>query len=150
MSDNWIILIPENPRMIPAQDQQQHALRAFRELAPKSDQVEIEVSDELRFIDCGQNFERVRCPACGKQLDDDWWNVQMNEEFEVGVSLKELELPCCRAKRTLHDLRYEWPQGFARFSLEAMNPNLGRLSPDQVASFEAVLGCPVRVIYQRI
>jgi len=149
MSDNWIILIPENPETIPVQAQQQHALQAFQRLAPKSDKIEMEVSKELRFIDCGQNFERVRCSACGKELEENWWNERMNEEFESGLFLKEMELPCCGVKRTLHDLRYEWPQGFARFSLEAMNPNLGKLSLDQVTSLEAALGCPLRVIYRR-
>ena len=148
MSDGYIILIPEDPQIVPGAEQQKNALKAFRQLAPKAKKIEIKITDELCFIDCGQNFVRVLCPACGKQLDTDWWNARMNEEFESGVLLKEIEVPCCRTKHTLHDLRYEWPMGFAKFSIEATNPNVGKLSPDQIASMEAALGCPLRVIYR--
>jgi hypothetical protein len=149
MSDNNVILIPEDPRLIPACEKQMHAMRTFRQLAPDSDQVEIKVVDRVRFVDCGQNFERVLCPACGKQFDFEWWNERMHEDFMDGSPLREIELPCCKAKRSLHDLRYEWPQGFALFSLHVKNPSFGKLSREQVASMEAVLGCPLRVIYQR-
>jgi hypothetical protein len=150
MSDSWIILIPENPQTVPANERQERALATFRQVVPDSEKVEIQTSENIRFVDCGENFERVLCPSCGKEIDNDWWSDRMSEDFDSGFRLKQFSLPCCKAKRTLNDLRYEWPQGFARFSLEAMNPNVAELPREQVTSLEAIVGCPLRVIYQHI
>ena len=148
MSDNWIIVIPESPTHVPAEDMQAKAVSLFRELAPSADEIKNEVSDTIRFIDCGANLSRVICPHCRKELDIEWWQDLMDEEAEAGFPLRKFELPCCSAS-TKHDrLEYDWPQGFARFSVEAMNPGIPDLSPKQLADFESVLGCRVRKILQ--
>ena len=55
-----------------------------------------------------------------------------------------------RSTVTLNDLQYDWPQGFGRFALQAMNPNIGKLNAAQMAEFERILGTKLRVIYQHI
>jgi hypothetical protein len=47
-------------------------------------------------------------------------------------------------------LIYEWLQGFARFSVEAMNPGIPDLSDEQMRAFEKVLGCRVRRVLQHL
>ena len=48
----------------------------------------------------------------------------------------------------LNALRYIWPAGFARFSLCAMNPNIGGvLAAKDVSALEDVLGCKLRQVY---
>jgi len=44
MSDNWIQLIPEDPRFIPDEAQQKLAVRRLREIAPDSEEIEIKVA----------------------------------------------------------------------------------------------------------
>jgi hypothetical protein len=151
MSDNWIILIPEDPQMIPAQQTHDHAVRNFRELAPNASEIKVTTSEEVRFVDCGQNFERVRCPSCRKEIEFGWWSEQMEQASEGSTfQLRSVSMPCCGAASTLHNFIYEWPQGFARFSVEGKNPNLGKLTKKQINSFEGILGCQLRVIYQRV
>jgi hypothetical protein len=150
MSDNWIVLIPQDPRVIPAPERRERALQVFRKLVPDAERVGMEVTDEVQFIDCGGNFERVLCPDCGEVLDHSWWSERVDDDFATGFQLKQFELPCCATKQSLDGLRYEWAQGFARFSMEAMNPNLAELSPAQIASVEAVLGSRLRIIYRHI
>jgi hypothetical protein len=58
--------------------------------------------------------------------------------------------PCCGAICTLHELAYEWSQGFGRFALDAMNPNIGELEDRYKQEFEEILGTKLRVIYQHI
>jgi hypothetical protein len=48
------------------------------------------------------------------------------------------------------DVAYEWPQGFAQFALDAMNPNIGELDEELKKEFEEILDTPLRVIYQHI
>ena len=71
MSDNWIILIPTDPQAVPSLESRELAIKRFREITPTADEIEVKVTERVRFIDCGANFERVRCPSCGKELDMD-------------------------------------------------------------------------------
>lgn len=50
---------------------------------------------------------------------------------------------CCGARTSLNDLRYVWPAGFASFVLEAMNPNIARISEEQLRKLSISLGCPL-------
>ena len=73
----------------------------------------------------------------------------MDEDYDgSGFRLNAFKLPCCQTTCTLNELTYDWPQGFAKFSLEAMNPNIGELPKGEVESFSGILGCSLRVIYK--
>ena len=152
MSDNWITLIPEDPRFVPAAKLRAAARDRFAEIAPEAEGIEIKVSKKVQFFDCGANFERIRCPSCRKTIPVDWWQERMNVDFSKGSGFKlaAYATPCCRKKRTLHELLYEWPQGFGRFALDAMNPNIGKLKGKYQMELEEILGTKLRVIHQHI
>ena len=150
MSDNWIIVIPDRPDFVPAAEAQERAVAHFRHLAPQAEEVRKEVTKEVRFIDCGANLSRIVCPHCGAELEMDWWQDLMDEESQAGFPIRSVLLPCCRKSGSLQTLEYDWPQGFARFSLEAMNPGIPDLSEDQLADFARILGCPVRKVLQHL
>lgn len=150
MSDNWIIVIPEEVAHVPAEDAQERAIALFRRIAPQADEVKKEVSPQARFIDCGANLSRIICPHCGAELEMDWWQDLMDEESEAGFPIRVVSLPCCGRPGSLQTLGYDWPQGFARFSVEAMNPGIPDLSEEQLAEFGRTLGCPVRKIIQHL
>lgn len=150
MSDNWLILIPTSPEYVPSKDAQERASALFKRVAPKADEIEVKLSERPRFIHCGSNFEKINCPSCRQELDIDWWSDWMSREFELGFPLKPAELPCCGSVRSLADLLYQGPQGFARFSIEAMNPNIPGLPEAVEREFEAIIGCGVRKIWQHI
>jgi hypothetical protein len=150
MSDSYIVLIPEEVDHVPSLDARRRALELLRRFAPDAEAVKEEATPEVRFMDCGENFERVLCPACGAELDAEWWRDRVDEEMNAGCPLQPLEMPCCQTKANLNELKYEWSQGFARFSLEAMNPNIFDLTAEQVKALEAALGCRIRKILQHI
>lgn len=158
MSDHWIAVIPSDPNYVPTVEQAEAALSFLLELAPDSDGVKYSTSVEIRFRDCGANFESVACPFCGALLDEDWWAQCMaadsggveGDSSDRGFRLGSFLLPCCGGKAALNDLVYHFEQGFSRFILEAMNPNIGRLDEAHVQRLSDLLGAPVRVIYQHI
>jgi hypothetical protein len=131
---------------------QLQARNLLADIAPNADQIEIHVFDRIAFFDCGANFERVLCPSCGSEIPIEWWQQRMDDDFAMntGFKLAKYSTPCCDTAVTPHELHYEWPQGFGRFSLEAMNPNIGLLDDDQKKAFEVILGTRLRVIYQHI
>lgn len=150
MSDNWIIVVPEAADFVPSAEVRRKVIELFRGIAPHADEVKEEATQEIRFIDCGANLERIACPGCGAELEVDWWLERVDEEADAGFPLKRLALPCCGAQSTLADLKYDWPQAFARFSVEAMNPGIPDLTDEQMRLFETVLGCKVRKVLQHV
>ena len=150
MSDNWIALIPEDPRFVPDAAKQRRARDRFVEIAPEADEIEIKVSEKVEFFDCGANLQRICCPSCRSEISVEWWQDRMDEDSGNGFNLAQYAAPCCGAKITLHELDYEWPQGFGRFALDAMNPKIGKLDDKFKREFEKILGTKLRVIYQHI
>jgi len=150
MSDHWIALIPEQPTFVPDSMAQQRARDRFAEIAPASEEIAIKLSDEIQFFDCGENFERVLCPSCNSEIPTGWWQDRMDEDYESGFRLRSYAVPCCQTRHTLHELVYDWPQGFGRFAIGAMNPNIGKLDDRFIREFEDMLGTRLRVIYQHI
>lgn len=117
---------------------------------PKAEDVQAIVHDDIAFIDQGENFEEVRCPSCKKSLDMDWWQEAMGAAGEKGFADLTVRVPCCRSRTSLNELDYRWPAGFARFVLEASEPELPDvLDKRAVTQLEAVLGQPVRQISAR-
>ena len=151
MSDNWIVLIPKDPVFVPNKASQQAAIDQLTELAPEAEEIEIKASDHIQLFDCGANLERISCPSCDRELDTEWWEERMIDDYvDGGFQLRDYPMPCCGAFHSLNALRYDWPQGFARFGIEAMNPNIGKLSDHEIQGFERILGAPVLAIYQHI
>ena len=150
MSDNWLILIPTSPEYVPSKDAQERAVALFKKIAPEADEIEVQLSDRPRLIDCCANLNKINCPSCRQELAIDWWSDWMSLEYGQGFPLKPAVLPCCGSVRSLADLLYDWPQGFACFSIEAMNPNIQDLPEAVEREFEAIMGCGVRKIWQHL
>jgi len=150
MSDNWIKLIPEDPNFIPEAGKRSQARDRLAEIAPDADEIDIIVFENVEFFDCCANFERILCPRCRSEIPVAWWQQRMDEDYSNGFMLAKYATPCCKTLHTLHELVYEWPQGFGRFALDAMNPNIEMLEDRYKEEFEEILGTKLRVIYQHI
>ena len=149
MSTHWTILISEDPHYVPSPDRQEQARKRFAEIAPEADAIEIEIEDEVSFVYCGENYERTLCPSCGSEIDHGWWHDTIRQDYDGGFKLDKYATPCCGAAHTLHELTYEWPQGFGRFALSAKNAR-GRLDEKYRQEFEHILGTPLRIIYRHM
>jgi hypothetical protein len=150
MSDNWIVLIPEDPKFIPTPANRAWARQRFAEIAPKAWEFEIKVFKTVQFFDCGNNLERILCPSCGAQIPMNWWQDRVSDDYSEGFKLAKYPTPCCKAAHTLHELVYEWPQGLGRFALSAMNPNIGELKDKHLEELEEILDTELRVIYKHL
>jgi hypothetical protein len=151
MSDHWIRLIPRDPHFIPTRSDAESASVYFRQIAPECEEVMFSTGDCIEFRDCGENLESIRCPFCHSALEQDWWSDRMSDAFDgQRFELGPIQLPCCGKSASLNDLSYHFDQGFSKFSLEAMNPNIGQLGPNQILALGKLLGTECRVIYQHI
>lgn len=148
MSDNFLKLIPISPQYVPSTAAICKAYELLSEYLPEADEISYNVTEGVRFIDQGQNWQRVSCPACGNELDAEWWQQAMDAAYQTGFSNLSINLPCCGVTSSLNDLRYEWPAGFARFVLEARNPDAD-LDGSKLKTLEQILGCKLRKIWAR-
>jgi hypothetical protein len=150
MSDNLLRLIPTSPVFVPPHASQERAVNILRAFTPRADRVHAEVFPEIQFIDPGENFEGVMCPSCGEDITDSW-SEWMDTAAQSQFSKLSIELPCCGLPSDLNMLRYDWPAGFARFMLEAMNPSLDDWLPQaNLVVLEETLGCKLRQILAHI
>lgn len=85
--------------------------------------------DRVTLIDAGENTTRIVCSRCDGDIDLDWfWDLigQHGESFDM----LDVTVPCCNAVASLDTLRYEWPVGFARFEMSAINPTRAKYELD--------------------
>jgi hypothetical protein len=111
-------------------------------------EIEVEVSEDIKFVDQGSNFESVSCPACGIEMDTKNWLEWMEKSGETDFIDRSITMPCCGCQTDLNALRYDWPAGFARYILRAPNPGIGNgwLEEKQLSALESILGCKLRQI----
>jgi hypothetical protein len=146
MTDTILRLIPEGSEFVPSATAREKATLILRRAMPRADDVSNLVTPRVRFVDCGGNFEGVACPRCGANIGE-WWTLAMEAAHEAEFHDLRVTVPCCAQRTTLNDLIYSWPAGFARFTLEVLNPGLASV-PDGVRQrLEAVLGCRLRLIW---
>ncbi|MDD5760080.1 MAG: hypothetical protein PHI06_13475 [Desulfobulbaceae bacterium] len=146
MSDNILKLIPSSPTYVPGESAINKAVDLIQVFLPLAEDISIEISEFPRFIDQGSNWERVTCPNCNAVIDIDWWQQAMDKAFKNGFKNLVVEVPCCNLEVSLNDLRYEWPAGFAKFSIEIRNPQI-ELSELKLKELEHILGSSIKKIW---
>ena len=148
VSEDYLQLLPTDPAFIPSAEAASAALQALESIAPESDEVEVMEEPGVAFVDAGENFSAVRCPACGAELEIiPWWQGEMDRAFATRFQDLSVVPPCCRTPMTLNDLDYDWPQGFARWWLRARNPNRYKLQAGELAEIASAVEHPLREVW---
>ena len=152
MSDNFIVVVPQEANHIPSPEQVETAVAVLRHLLPDAETIDVVEDEQIQFFDCGGNFEAVFCPHCKAELDMDWWGETMSADFdeETGFRMAEHALPCCGASAALNTLRYSFHQAFGRFALSVMSPNVETLTDQAMQDIETALSCKVSIVYQHL
>lgn len=159
MSDNYLKIIPVQKDFIPEKSTHQAAISFLEGLTPDGDEVQIEIYKELTFIDQGQNLEEIICPSCQNSFKQDIYSEEeidcekifekINEQAENGeLDSGIIEMSCCGNIVNTTDLIFEWPAGFAKFELSALNPELERpISESDITMLSNILGCKLLQIW---
>jgi hypothetical protein len=129
MSENVLRLIPAEPTFVPAEQARQQVFDLLDAVAPHGTEVTMRVTDEVEFVDQGQLFDHVSCPACGARYADSatshgWWHEAMDKAYEERFRNLLVTMPCCGERTSLDKLNYITPAGFARFVVQ-LQPQWG-------------------------
>jgi hypothetical protein len=146
MSDNVLKLIPMDTRFLPEATAQQIAKDWLAHFVPDANRVRVVVTDSVEFVDPGNSLTRIMCPICKQELDNKWWQEATSSAYQKGLTDLTVTVPCCGAACSLNDLLYDWPAGFARFVLEAWNPN-SDVDDTKIQLIQLELGCRLRKIW---
>lgn len=149
MSDNWLRYVPSDPQYQPAATAVERAQTLLRSFLPNAEDISAHFFAHPTFIDAGANWSGVTCPSCGADAEP-WWGEAVSAAAEHDFSSLAAVASCCGAGISLNDLQYVWPAAFGRFVLDAMNPNVERLSPAQLEQLGSAVGCPVREVLQHL
>jgi hypothetical protein len=127
VSDTFLRLFAADPDYVPDPITTTRAKEVAEHLFPDADDVEVEVYPRVTLIDCGENLTVVTCPHCGAEHSFGWWADEMDRlaagDLWDAVDVEAtMTTPCCEGKVTLRTLQYNWPTGFARFSVDVRNP----------------------------
>lgn len=148
MADHFLALLPADPHA-PLPD----AANALRDaLAQMLGTNEARVKDygKLQFIDCGQNFRAVHCPACKAEIPVPTWHDWMEQDWHgtEGFHLHKHTAPCCGTDVTLNTVTYDAPQGFAHWFVSARLSKPQALTNTQNCQLEQIAGFPLKPILQ--
>jgi hypothetical protein len=146
MSVDYLRFIPTDPTYDPPLLKDWQAEQLLAAFVPKATEITSHRYERIQFVDGGSNWEAIHCPECGAILEDDAWKVLVDQASVTHFVNLSFAMPCCGTISSLNDLHYEWPIGFARFVLQARNPN-GHIDGEQLRLLEEVLGCHLRTIW---
>jgi hypothetical protein len=151
MSDNVLKIVPRDPRFRPSEEASTAAKQLLRTMIPHHDSLEAKKQDGIVFVDCGENHERTTCPACGADVGEHW-SRWMNDSYRQSrFQDRKVVVSCCGAAVDLNDLVYQFPMGFASWSIEVWNPDPAIfMSAEDERLIEAALGTPVRQVMARV
>lgn len=151
VSDGYIRLIPTDRQWQPTPEcaaaATAYVARLFSGPEDDVEEVQYEFYDQVTLIDAGGNTTRISCANCDGDLDVEWFH-DLIEEHGEGLAGTKVSVPCCGAHVSPDSLRYDWPVGFARFEVSAMNPTRAQyeLNAEELAEVAALLGHPVTQI----
>jgi hypothetical protein len=123
-------IVPTDPDWAPDDVALRRALRVLRDLLPQADGVRGEVHDDVVLVTAGSEPEQALCPACGEELDADWWSRRLERAAAQGFARLGVVTPCCATRTSLGDLRFDRPAAFARTELRARRPGTGLAEAD--------------------
>jgi hypothetical protein len=149
VSDNLVRLVLVRRDFVPEPEAQQEARKLLASFVSLADEVDVETSEHVCFIDPGEHFEEVHCPFCGAMIDREWWNEAMAMAQQTNFTDLSVSMPCCAAGTSIDALIYYRPAGFAGFELTARNPD-DDLNATQLERLPELLQCELRKIWALI
>jgi hypothetical protein len=144
MSTSVLKIISTNPSYMPDKNQLE-GMKRFLSKIYKSGKTEYIITETIEFIDQGENFERVSCNLCGRDIDMETWQNEMDKAQVKQFTNLIFTTPCCHKKTSLNNLTYKSAAGFAKFVISILDPHTG-LSEVELKQLQEISGTTLRII----
>ena len=145
MSDHFLRLVPSNPDAVPTPEASTSALNLLKAQNLGYESVHAFVYTAPRFIDAGENWDGVKCPACGADVAA-WWTDAMDTASNGNFLDLSADTPCCRKTVKLNELNYGWPVAFGRYVIQIANPDFTTIPDHLLQQLQETLGYQLRTV----
>ncbi|QAA33611.1 hypothetical protein [Clostridium manihotivorum] len=123
MADTIYKIIPESHNFFPSDTKAIDGAVNILKTYIKADSISWEGFENTTFIDCGSNFELVKCSHCGANISEELWQEMMSRCYaESRFDNLNIYLQCCKKTSTLNELQYIMDCVFSKFVIEILNP----------------------------
>ncbi|WP_086348172.1 hypothetical protein [Candidatus Enterococcus clewellii] len=147
MSDQYTYISSSDPKHQLSESVAMQIIATLGSILPEL-HITYEAFDQIRFIDCGQNFSQVRCSYCGKNITE-WWGDEMERCHSVNFENLYIVVPCCKRIMMLSQLHYSWPCSFARYAFRIENMERS-IEPTILSEISGLAGTALVLIHQHI
>jgi hypothetical protein len=79
MSDNSISLVPVDSQYIPPHESWERARGLLASFTPKAEKVSATAFQHVHVVHPIENFDRVSCSFCGREISAEWWEQAVEE-----------------------------------------------------------------------
>ena len=147
MSNNILKIIFQDPCFVPSQASLERVTNELAVyLSKRKEDIQVKITDEVRFVDPGANLHEIKCNFCSSIIDIEWWQEAVDQVYEGHFKSLTVITPCCHQVTSLNSLVYDWTAGFARLSIEIFDPKVD-LTQEQQNKLETILGTEIRKIW---
>ena len=111
-------------------------------------EIEFLLNNEMIFVDCGANFEKVICPLCDSQIDIEYWQECMDSAYETKFKDLSFKTNCCNKTSDLNSLKYIGNSGFAKSMISVYSADLENDDESRILkNLKDLSGIEFKVIY---
>lgn len=113
-------------------------------------EIVIQIDSTISFVDCGQGFEKVICPNCGKEISMDFWYESMDKAYKRNFKDLTIKTICCQTLTDLNSLKYQSDCGFAKSIITINDPNTKINDSKLLRELKRISGIDFKIIYAHI
>jgi hypothetical protein len=149
-SGNSMHIIPNDPGIALDKNESIRLVQLLSKRFPDKE-IELQIDSRVSFVDCGDSFENICCPLCGKDIPMDYWQEAMDNADQKNFSDLEITMPCCGRFTNLNNLKYNQDCGFAKFILTINDPNTWEINEAELLNeLETIYKINFRIIHAHI
>ncbi|MDD4990672.1 MAG: hypothetical protein PHR83_00440 [Paludibacter sp.] len=130
-SDFQTIIIPKNPNNSYSRENVSKLIDYLSKQVINKE-INLSIDSSVSFVDCGQEFEKVFCPNCGKEIDLDFWHELMEKASANDFSDLTIQTKCCNTSTNLNSLRYIADCGFAKSKIIIYDPETRKINQNEL------------------
>ena len=110
----------------------------------------IQLDSMISFVDCGEGFEKVLCPNCGKEISMDFWQESMDKASKANFKDLSMKPICCQIMTDLNSLKYQANCGFAKSIITVNDPNTKINDSKLSLDLKRISGIDFKIIFAKI
>ncbi|MBK6963188.1 MAG: hypothetical protein IPH20_04420 [Bacteroidales bacterium] len=113
-------------------------------------EINIQLDSAISFVDCGQDFERVVCPDCGKEISMDFWQESMDKASKANFLDLSVTTICCYTPTDLNSLKYIADCGFAKSMIVVYDPDSKINKSKLLLELKRISGIDFKIMFAHI